>query len=75
MPKGDIETYHENGTWQSRREGTGEAPFGRSTTKDEAVRIGRDRARELKVEHLIKNMNGTIAEKNSYGNDPRNIPG
>lgn len=75
MPKGDIETYHENGRWHSRREGTGEAPFSSSATKDEAVRAGRDRARELKVEHIIKNMDGTIAEKNSYGNDPRNIPG
>lgn len=75
MPKGDIETYHENGTWQSKREASGEAPFGQAGTKDEAVAAGREAARADKVEHIIRNMDGTIAEKNSYGHDPRNIPG
>jgi hypothetical protein len=28
-----------------------------------------------KVEHLLKNENAQIAERNSYGNDPRNIRG
>lgn len=37
--------------------------------------MGRAAAVEDKVEHIIKNMDGTIAERNSYGNDPRNVPG
>jgi hypothetical protein len=27
------------------------------------------------VEHIIRNMDGTIGERNSSGHDPRNIPG
>jgi hypothetical protein len=32
-------------------------------------------AMSRKVEHIICKMDGTIGERNSYGNDPRNIPG
>ena len=31
-------------------------------------------AKARKAEHFIKNKDGTIGERNSYGNDPRNIP-
>ncbi|MDN3935646.1 FadR/GntR family transcriptional regulator [Arthrobacter sp. YD4] len=34
-----------------------------------------DTQRTSKVEHIIKNQDGEISEKNSYGNDPRNVPG
>ena len=44
-------------------------------TKDQAVAAGRDEARRRSTEHHIHNLDGTIAEKNSYGNDPRDIPG
>jgi hypothetical protein len=36
---------------------------------------GRDAAQADKVEHVIKNQNGQIGAKNSYGHDPRNIAG
>jgi len=39
------------------------------------VSVGREMAREAKVEHIIKNKNGRISERNTYGHDPRNIPG
>jgi hypothetical protein len=29
----------------------------------------------LKVEHIVRRMDGMIGERNSYGNDPRDIPG
>jgi hypothetical protein len=45
------------------------------TTKDEAVAEGRKVAEERGAELLIKNQDGTIAEKDSHGNDPRDIPG
>ncbi len=44
-------------------------------TKDQAVAAGRDEARRRRTEHHVHNLDGTIAEKNSYGNDPRDIPG
>jgi Uncharacterized protein conserved in bacteria (DUF2188) len=74
MPAGDIETYHADGKWRNRVETLEDLP-GEYDRKDEAVRIGRDEARERKVEHLIRNLDGTIAERNTYGHDPRNIPG
>jgi hypothetical protein len=39
------------------------------------VDAGSDLARAAKVEHIIRNLDGTIGERNSYGHDPRNIPG
>ena len=74
MPAGDIETYHADGKWRNRVETLEDLP-GKYDRKDEAVRIGRDEARERKVEHIIRNLDGTIAERNTYGHDPRNIPG
>jgi hypothetical protein len=29
----------------------------------------------MRVEFIVMNPDGWIAEKNSYGNDPRNVPG
>jgi len=39
-------------------------------TKAEAVKRGRELAIAANTEQLIHNMDGTIAERNSYGNDP-----
>ena len=76
MPEGDIETYHDpdTGKWKNRVEGHGDldADYDR---RDEAVEEGRDQARERKVEHIVHNLDGTIGERNSYGHDPRDIPG
>jgi hypothetical protein len=74
MPAGDIETFHVDGTWRNRVE-AGETYQDTYDKKDDAVDAGRDLARAAKVEHIIRNLDGTIGERNSYGNDPRNIPG
>jgi hypothetical protein len=42
----------------------------RHRLKENAVEAGRAVARELKVEHTIHLSDGSIGEKNSYGNDP-----
>ena len=70
----DIETYYEDGTWKSKREGN-ERAFGTGGSKEEAVAHGREAAQKDHVEHIIKNQDGTISVKNSYGNDPRNVRG
>ena len=72
--KGDIETYHEGDAWKNREEGQ-EAWISEHSSKEQAVQVGRDLARERKVEHIIKNKDGTIGERNSYGNDPRSSKG
>lgn len=75
MAQGDIETYFENGVWKNKREGAGRAFAAGYATKDEAINEAREAARRDKVEHVIKNQDGQISSKNSYGNDPRNVPG
>ncbi len=42
----------------------------RHRRKLDAVAEGRDLARRLQVEHTIHRLDGLIAAKNSYGNDP-----
>lgn len=74
MAKGDIETYNEDGQWKNRPQGNERASSVHGTKK-EAQEAGRDMARDRKVEHVIKKMDGTIGEKNSYGNDPRDVRG
>lgn len=39
-----------------------------------AVAAGRAIAKQLELEHVIHREDGEISEKNSYGNDPREIP-
>ena len=69
MPKGDIETYHEGGQWKNRVEGNQRAS-NTAPTKKEAEAQGRAMAKERGVEHIVRNMDGKIAKRNSYGNDP-----
>lgn len=43
--------------------------------KKTAVAQGRLDAIKAKAEHVIHNLNGKIGQKNSYGNDPRDVKG
>jgi hypothetical protein len=47
----------------------------RAPTKREAQALGREHARKDKVEHIIQNTGGQIGQRNSYGHDPRSVPG
>lgn len=69
MSKGDIETYYEDGQWKNRAQGNSRASNVHGT-KAEAQSVGREMAKEREVEHVIKGMDGTVQNKNSYGNDP-----
>ncbi|QWE98229.1 MULTISPECIES: DUF2188 domain-containing protein [unclassified Cupriavidus] len=44
-------------------------------TQEAAIQAGTERAKADKVELLIHGRDGQIRERNSFGNDPRNIPG
>ncbi|MEC5200379.1 hypothetical protein RCH21_002625 [Arthrobacter sp. PL16] len=69
MAKGDISTYNEDGAWKSKVEGSSRAAHS-GGSKAEQQSVGRDMARDRGVEHTIRNINGQIGAKNSYGSDP-----
>ena len=74
MADGSIHTVWKDGEWQNEVEGGDRVP-GDFSTKDDAVAIGRSRAFAVETEHVIHNQDGTISERNSYGNDPVHRPG
>ncbi len=71
MADGFIHTVFKDGQWVNELEG-GAAFGGGYANKDEAVAAGRGRAKQDKTEHVIHDQDGTITERNSYGNDPAN---
>jgi len=73
MTRGWVHTVHRDGTWINEIEEEGE--LSRHPTKDEAVSAGREAARSRQTEHVIHHLDGTFAERNSYGNDPFPPPG
>jgi len=74
MADGLVHTVYRNGQWVNEIEGGAEfgEPHG---TKGDAVAAGRARAQQDNTEHVIHNQDGTISERNSYGNDPASRPG
>jgi len=63
-----------NGNWKVKTAGAKKAS-GVYDTKLEAVNRAIKVAKNQKAELSVQNKNGLIGWKNSYGNDPRNIPG
>lgn len=55
--------------WANKRVGSNTVPK-RFDTKKEAESAGRMTAQREKTEHVVHKRDGTIGEKNSYGNDP-----
>ncbi|MDN5109775.1 DUF2188 domain-containing protein [Aliarcobacter butzleri] len=64
---------HPNG-WQVKIAGN-ERASNVCSTQAEARTKGIELAKKLEAEFTLHNENGQIREKNSYGNDPRNIRG
>lgn len=64
---------HENG-WQAKVAGNNRASKVCST-QAECREYGIGLAKKLSAEFTLHGENGQIREKNSYGNDPKNIKG
>jgi len=64
---------HQDGQWLNEIEGEA-AGAETYATKEEAVAAGRELAKKQKTEHVIHNLDGRIAERNSFGSDPREAP-
>ncbi|HWT94842.1 MAG TPA: DUF2188 domain-containing protein [Solirubrobacteraceae bacterium] len=71
MARGWIHTVYRSDTrnWANEVEG-GDRASSVHSNKVEAVSRGRELAQNAKTEHVIHNQDGTIGERNSYGNDP-----
>lgn len=67
--KKNMHTVPTDEGWANRREGA-ERASSLHATKAEAQAAGREMAKKDGVEHLIHKKDGTIGERNSYGNDP-----
>ena len=67
--KKNIHTVPTEDGWANRREG-GKRASTTHATKAEAQAAGRAAAKKDGVEHLIHKKDGTIGDRNSYGNDP-----
>jgi len=73
MAGNGVHTVPSSGQWANEVDGQKVGQI--YDRKEDAVAAGRELAKGRREEHHIHNQDGTIAEKNSYGNDPRNIPG
>jgi hypothetical protein len=69
MASGDVHTEPHGDGWANKVEGS-ERAASTHRTKVAAVKRGRDLAILRRVEHLIHEQDGAIAERNSYGGDP-----
>ena len=63
-----------DGRWAVQTDGTQRADS-MHATKAAAVQRGRELAESKKAELVVKDETGRISEKDSQGNDPRNIRG
>lgn len=73
MSKPNVHVVHKKGNWGVEQEGSDD--FQSYSTRDEAVSEGKRLAKQNHVELLVHREDGTIGERDSYGHDPRNIPG
>ncbi len=71
MSKKNIHTVYNKikGTWETKREGQTNPLFS-FDTKEKAMKKSIEIAKLDRVEHVIHKMDGTISDKDSYGNDP-----
>lgn len=62
------------GGWDNKKAGASRAAS-HHDTKREAIDTARPMSQREGSELKIKNLDGKIAQSDSYGHDPRNIPG
>lgn len=68
--KKNIHTVPTEDGWANRREGGKRASSTHDTKAEAQAAAGRAAAKKDGVEHLIHKKDGTIGDRNSYGNDP-----
>ncbi len=72
---GNIHVVPADGNgWAVEVEGAGRSNVHYSS-QEEAIKAATETARQAKVELFIHGRDGQIRERNSFGNDPRDIKG
>jgi hypothetical protein len=69
MADGFVHTVFKGQQWVNEIEG-GDVFGATHSSKEAAVAAGHARAMQDRTEQVIHNQDGTIGERNSYGNDP-----
>ena len=69
MGKNQHVVPNSNGGWDIKGEGNSKSTK-HTDTKNEAINIAREIAKNQKSELVIHNKDGKISDKDSYGNDP-----
>jgi hypothetical protein len=71
MGAGDIETFHQNGTWFNRIEGESRTIGAGYDTEEEAIVAGRGAAVARQVEHSVRAEEGPSDDVSPYERHPR----
>ena len=72
MSNKDVHTVKDGGRWDNKQGGKIISTHNtQANAIDKAISI----AKKSESEHVIHGMDGKIRDKNSYGNDPKNIKG
>jgi hypothetical protein len=66
-----IHVVHKGGKWAVQQQGQASSPLSTHSTREEAVGAGKAIARQQKTELIVHRENGTIGERDSYGNESR----
>jgi hypothetical protein len=69
MPAGDIETYFEQGEWKNWDQEADADVGDPHSTREEAVAEGRELARQRNVEHVVRDQDATIVDREDHGED------
>jgi hypothetical protein len=64
VERGWVRTFNKDGMWVN--EVAGGEHLSEHYMKDAAVAAGRDEAKRRRTEHVVHNVDGTIAQHNSY---------
>ena len=73
MAKKEVHTVKTPAGWANKLPGG--KVLSNHRKKETAQAAGRREAIKRKAEHVIHKVDGTIGQKNSYGNDPRRTKG
>ena len=69
MTRGCVHTVQRADYWANEVEGIDHASSLHGT-QDEAIRHGQAQAQNRGVEHVVHNSDGSVAERNTYGDEP-----